>query len=159
MRSTKIRLLTGHLTVVPNEEMARSDIENIGRRLHIRRNENIAIPFDTPPENVEKALEIVRELLDDHEGMNPKYPPRDYFNKYNRDSLNLRIIYWYHPPNFWDFLAYSEKLNLAIMRQFEAEGIRFAVPTTKTFMTPGEQRRVDIRFGQSDADDEPQAEP
>ena len=37
LRSTKIRLLTGHQATIPNEEMARTDIENIERRPHIRR--------------------------------------------------------------------------------------------------------------------------
>ena len=32
LRSTRIRLLTGHQATVPNDELARSDIENVGRR-------------------------------------------------------------------------------------------------------------------------------
>jgi len=143
LRSTKLRLLTGHQAAIPNEEMARSDIENIGRRPHIRRTENIALPFDLPPQKVERALEIVREQLKDHEGMQADWPPRVYFNEFNRDSVNLRIIYWYHPAEYWQFLTFSERLNLNIMREFEAEGIPFALPSTKTFMTsdkPGVER-------------------
>ena len=142
LRSTKIRLLTGHQVAMPNEEMARSDIENIGRRPHIRRIGDITIPLDTPSDKVEKALEIVRRLLQNHEGMQPDFPPRVYFTEYNRDSLNLRMIYWYHPPNYWDFLAFSERLNLQIKREFEAVGVRFALPSTTTYLaaragTPG----------------------
>ncbi len=135
LRSTKIRLLTGHLATIPNEEMARTDVENIGRRPHIRRIQDIALPYDTPLDKVDKALAIVRGLLEDHEGMEPDFPPRVYFTQFNRDCLNLRVIYWYHPPNYWDFLAHGEKLNTEIMRQFETEGIRFAMPTTTARMT------------------------
>jgi len=139
LRSTKIRLLTGHLATIPNEEMARTDVENIGRRPHIRRIQDIALPYDTPLEKVDKSLEIVRGLLEDHEGMEADFPPRVYFTQFNRDCLNLRIIYWYHPPDYWDFLAHSEKLNTEIMRRFEAEEIRFAMPTTTTRMTAEEE--------------------
>jgi MscS family membrane protein len=45
LRSTKIRMLTGHLTTIPNEEMARCDIENIGRRPSIRRVSDIPVPL------------------------------------------------------------------------------------------------------------------
>ena len=38
------------------------------------------------------------------------------------------MIYWYHRPNYWDFLAFSEKVNLQIMEQLESEGIEFAAP-------------------------------
>ena len=137
LRSTKIRLLTGHQAAIPNEEMARSDVENVGRRPHIRRIEDIAVPFDTPPEKIQKALDIVRSLLDNHEGMKPEFPPRVFFNAFNRDSVNLRIIYWFHPPNYWDFLAFSERLNLQIMKGFGAEGIEFALPSTTTRFAPG----------------------
>ncbi len=141
LRSTKIRLLTGHLATIPNEEMAKTDIENIGRRLHIRRIQDLAIPYETSIEKVEKALEIVRTALTDHEGMDPDFPPRTYFTEFHRDCLNLRMIYWYQPPNYWDFLAFSEKLNVGIMREFEAAAIEFALPTTTTYMTqvPPEQ--------------------
>ncbi len=38
LRSTKIRtFLTNHLVAIPNDQMADSEIENIGRRGHIRR--------------------------------------------------------------------------------------------------------------------------
>jgi MscS family membrane protein len=94
LRSTKMRLLTGHLTTIPNDQMAGTDVENIGRRPHIRRLTNIKITYDTPPEKVEKAVSIVLEILDDHEGMDPEFPPRAYFNEFNPTSLNLIVMYF-----------------------------------------------------------------
>jgi MscS family membrane protein len=153
LRSTRLRLLTGHQVTVPNDEMGRCDIENIGRRPHIRRIADLAIPLDTPTEKIELALRIVRELLQNHEGMDAAFPPRAYFNEYNRDSLNLRIIYWYHPPNYWDFMAFSERLNLQIKRQLEAADISFALPTTTTHLAASENTSVVInspRIAESD---------
>jgi MscS family membrane protein len=155
LRSTKIRLLTGHVATIPNEEMARIDVENVGRRPHIRRTANIAIPYDTPPEKIEEALGIIRRLLENHEGLDPEFPPRVYFNDFNRDSLNLRIIYWYHPAAYWDFLAHSEKLNLDIKREFEAAGIPFALPSTSTYLSAGEEQPVSLKVDLEDGRDAP----
>jgi MscS family membrane protein len=129
LRSTRMRLLNGHQTTIPNDEMARIDIENIGRRPHIRRLTNIAIPFDTPLEKVERAVKIIQDILEDHEGMDPELQPQVYFNDFNRDSLNIIMLYWYHPPAYWDFLAFNQRVNKQIMAEFEKEGIKFALPT------------------------------
>ena len=139
LRSTKIRLLTGHQTTVPNEQMAGSDIENIGRRPHIRRLTNIALPYNTPLDKVQKAVDIIRNALDDHEGMDPEFPPRVYFNEFNPASLNIIVLYWYHPPNYWDFLDFNQRVNMQIMQEFEKEGIKFAFPTTTTYLAPDDQ--------------------
>ena len=80
LRSTRLRLLTGHQTTIPNDEMAKIDIENIGQRPHIRRLANIGITYDTPPGKIEKAVDIILKILDDHEGMNPKYPPPGFLS-------------------------------------------------------------------------------
>ena len=108
LRSTKIRTLEGHLVTVPNGELANKTIQNIGKRPYIRRIVDLTITYDTPPEKIDRALEIVKELLDNHEGMDEERPPRVFFNEFNSASLNLRGIYWYHPPNFWEFMAFSE---------------------------------------------------
>lgn len=134
LRSTKMRLLTGHQTTIPNDEMARIDIENIGRRPHIRRLTNISLRYDTPLEKIRKAVKIIDDILENHEGMDPEFPPRVYFNEFNRDSLNIIMLYWYHPPAYWDFLAFNQRVNTQIMQEFEKEGIQFAFPTTTTYL-------------------------
>jgi MscS family membrane protein len=132
LRSTKIRLLTGHMASIPNDLMAQSAIENVGRRPHIRRVSDIHIPLDTPRAKVEKAIAAIRTALDAHEGMDPDFPPRVYFNEFNSDSFNIRVIYWYRPPDYWDFLAESQRVNVEILRAFEEQGIRFTLPLRMT---------------------------
>lgn len=143
-RSTRVRTLTGHLVTIPNEKMAGTNVENIGRRPSIRRLTNITITYDTPPDKVEKALNKIREILQDHEGMHQDFPPRVFFNEFNDASLNIIMIYWYHPPNYWDFLAFNEKVNLKIIRAFEEEGIEFAFPTLTNYLAQDDRRPLHI---------------
>jgi MscS family membrane protein len=131
LRSTKIRMLDGALTSIPNEKMANLDIENIGRRTYIRRQTCLHLSYDTPTEKIEQAVSIIKEILDNHQGMQPELPPRVFFDEFNPDSLNIRIFYWYHPPKRWESLAFDEQVNLQIMRRFGVAGIKLAPPTSR----------------------------
>lgn len=157
LRSTRLRLLTSHQVTVPNDELARSDIENVGRRQCIRRVVDIHIPLDTPYEKVQAAVDIVRKELENHEGMDPGYPPRVFFFDFLPDAFTIRVIYWYHPPNYWDYLAFSESFNFAIFRAFEEQKIQFVLPRRITHspfdsekLPPAEQAE---QFGSGGASD------
>jgi MscS family membrane protein len=158
LRSTKIRLFAGPQTSIPNEKMATAEIENIGRRPYIRRVLNVTITYDMSPEKINRAVEILREILAVPEGPEsertdstgqladtaategeveqkphpneainqPDFFPRVYFNDLNADSLNILVLYWYHPPEYWDYLEHAHWVNVQIMERFKAEGIAFA---------------------------------
>ncbi len=133
-RSTRIRTLDGHLVTVPNGELANQMIQNIGKRPFIKRVMNVTITYDTPPEKVQQAVDILKELLDNHEGMDPEFPPRVFFNDFNDCSLNILAIYWYHPPAYWDFLAHAERLNMQLLKRYNEAGIEFAFPTQTLYV-------------------------
>jgi MscS family membrane protein len=142
IRSTRIRTLDGSLVTIPNGELANKSIRNIDKRPHIRRVLNLSITYSTPPAKLDRALQILRELLANHEGMRPDCPPRVYFSEFNPDALNIMVLYWYHPPDYWDYMAFSEKLNREILRRFNDEGIAFAFPTRTVYLAQsGEERR------------------
>ena len=145
-RSTRLRLLTGFQAIIPNEEMARLDIENVGRRPYIRRHANITITYNTPPDKIEKAVEIIHDLLKNHEGMSEELPPKVFFNELNADSLNIEVYYWYHHYDLWEFRALNHKFNLALMRAFEKEGIEFAFPTTTNYLTQEDGQPLNIKI-------------
>jgi MscS family membrane protein len=133
LRSTKLRLLNGHLVTLPNDQIANKEVDNVSRRTNIRRNAEIHVPLDTPCEKVERAVAIIREKLTDHEGMDPEFPPRVFFDEFGPEVFRIRFIYWYSPPNIWDFKAFGERLNFEVFRAFEAEGIQFSLPFRHSF--------------------------
>lgn len=132
LRSTKLELLTGHGATIPNEELARTEIENVSRRPFIRRILDLRIPLDTPSAKVDRAIQGIEKLLENHEGMPADFPPRVFFFDILGDAQLFRIIYWYEPPAYWDYLAFGQKLNLEINRLLEAEGITLLLPTRFT---------------------------
>jgi MscS family membrane protein len=147
LRSTKIREFSNHLISIPNDQMADAKIENIGKRKFIRRVSDLQIPIDTPREQVEKALGAIRAILQDHEGMDPEYPPRVYFTEFNPDSFNVHVIYWYTPPELWSYYAFCEKVNLQICQAFEEHGIQFSLPLRHSYWKhDDEQGPLEVKF-------------
>lgn len=147
-RSTRIRTLEGNLITIPNGELANKAIQNIGRRPYIRRVLNVGLTYDTPPEKVRRAIEIIKELLANHEGMRPELPPRVIFNDYTAYALNILVIYWYHPPDFWAFQAFNERFNLQLLERFNAEGISFAYPAQTIFLVNTPSSSTGISTGE-----------
>jgi MscS family membrane protein len=147
LRSTRIRLLNGHQVTVPNDELARTDIENVGRRPYIRRTADIHIPLATPRDKLEQAVAVIRNALENHEGMDPEYPPRVYFYDFDPGAFIVRVTYWYSPPEYWDFLALGERINFEIFRAFEEQGIQFALPTRVTHTSPDSREKpVEVKL-------------
>ncbi len=143
-RSTRIRTLEGHLVSIPNKQVADSRIENIGRRPYIRRVATFGVTYDTPLEKVRRAVEIIREVLDKHGHMHPDYPPRVHFVEYGDWSLNIRMMAWFAPPDYWEYLAWCERVNFDIMQRFAEEGIEFAFPTNTTYLAHDAKRALHV---------------
>lgn len=145
-RSTRIRLLNGHLVSIPNEKVVNSEVENIGQRPNIRWLSQIGITYDTSAEKVREAVSILREILQDHEGMHPDFPPRVHFNGFNDWSLNITVVLWYHPPEWWDFQAWLQQTCLEILRRFEAAGIDFAFPSRTLYLAGDDKRQLKLQM-------------
>jgi MscS family membrane protein len=56
------------------------------------------------------------------------------------------MYYWYHPPEFWDFYAFTQTVNLQIVREFEKEGIEFAFPTSTNYLTQADGQPLHINL-------------
>lgn len=154
VRTTKIRTLDGHQLTVPNGHLANMTIHNIGKRPFIRRVFDVTITYDTPPAKVDRALEILKDILDNHEGMHEDYPPKVYFDDLNADSLNLKCFYWYHPPDYWSYMDFTEWVNREIFRRFNEEGIDFAFPTQTIHLAGDKKRPLNVGVKNRDGEEQ-----
>lgn len=151
-RSTKMRTLAGELVTIPNSKIVDSSVHNIGRRPHIRRVIDVTITYDTPPEKVEQAVHIIRQILDEPEirgGFDMQHlPPRVAFDALNADSLNIKVFYWFYPPDYWQYMDHCQRFNLKLLRAFDEAGIEFAFPTRTLFLATDPKRRLPIDLPQ-----------
>lgn len=135
-RSSRIRTLQGHLVTIPNNTIANTAVENVGRRPFIRRTSNITITYDSGPEKTQRAVEIIKNVLSKISEVNSdsEKPPRVYFSDFNDWALNIYMSYWVKPPDYWLYQEVNERVNFEIMKRFEAEGIGFAFPSQTLYL-------------------------
>src|SRR6266536_4652715 len=125
LRSTRIRDGSGHVVSISNEEVARLDSEHVSRQSHLRRSEVLRLPVDTPPGKIRSFVELVRGLLENHEGFDPKFPPSVRIG-FSDNTVTVTIAYCYHPPNSAAFAALNEKITLQILEGMAKEGIQLS---------------------------------
>ncbi len=136
LRSTRLRTLDGHLITIPNANVANTAIENVSARPYIRKNFSITITYNTPPEKVAQAVDIIREVINSfpETSSDPNYSAKVYFDNFNDWSLNLLVYYWVKPADWWTYLETTHKINMEILKQFNQEGIEFAFPTQTIYL-------------------------
>lgn len=131
LRSTRIRHLDGYLVSVPNKTIANASITNISKRPNIKTVMNIGVTYDTPAEKVQRAMELIEQILRPH--------PRTAdliisFNKFESSSLNILVVHWWNSTDMKEYLAGFQKLNLELKRRFDAEEINFAFPSQTVYL-------------------------
>jgi MscS family membrane protein len=126
IRSTRIRTLAGRQVTIPNSNMASSPVENISSEPSRKVVMTLGLTYDTSPDAMRRALEILREIeaanADDTDG-----EPIIGFSGYGDFSMNVLFIYYIRKGA--DIIATQTKVNLAILERFNAEGLAFAFPT------------------------------
>ena len=151
IRSTKLRTLDGHLVTIPNSSIVSSSVENPARRPYIKRTINVTVTYDTPKAKIEEALAIIKNILEEDGIREPIHrrddnPPRVFFNDLNADSLNILVVYWHVPPDYWQYMAHAQRLNLRLIEEFERAGIEFAFPTQTLYLAGDEKRRLAVEM-------------
>jgi MscS family membrane protein len=152
-RCTRLRTANDHLVTIPNSTLINESIENVARRRTIRRSMNVAIPCSTPRDKVAEAVEAIREVLDEkeiRERIHPivgfeEFPPRVYFNDLSAQNLNIQVVYWYAPTDWWGYMAHSERVNYRIMEELERLGIELASPSRTLLVMNEPQRELTAR--------------
>lgn len=147
MQATHIRLLSGEMLIVPNMQFISNEVENLAMRKYLRREMNISLPYATDPEQVDRAIELINDVLRSDEIVNEgkcnldERPPSISFSDFGDYYLNLKVYYWYFigddgesiqrnsERGWFSYLKHCTIVNRAILRAFNKEDIKFAFPT------------------------------
>jgi small-conductance mechanosensitive channel len=126
LKTTRIRSLNGELVIFSNADLLRSRIRNFKRMQERRVSFMIGVPYDTPPDTVERIPTIIREAVEAQEQVRFD---RSHFTTFGESALTFETVYFVLTA---DYLVYSnihQAINLQILRQFAGAKIEFAYPT------------------------------
>ncbi len=131
IRSTRVRNLDGHLITIPNKTMGNATITNVQRRPNIKTQLDIGITYDSSPEKIQLALQILDNIYRTH--------PMTHdviicFNKFADSALNISVIHWWKDTDYKAYLAGMQAMNLQIKDQFDRAQISFAFPSQTVYL-------------------------
>lgn len=126
IRSTRIRTLAGRLVTIPNSMVANEVVENISSEPTRKIILNLGLTYDTPKEKMELAMKLLADIATKDEGVDEEKTALS-FNTFG--DFNLGIFFAYHIKKEADIMEVQSSMSLAILEQFNANGLEFAFPT------------------------------
>ncbi len=132
IRSTRIKTLAGRMVTIPNHKFTDSVVENVTAEPARKVRLDLGLTYDTTPEEIEKAIEILREVIVQHLGT--KEDTTVWFSGFGDFSLNVSAIYYVLKEA--DVTLTPGAVNLEILTRFNAAGLNFAFPTQTLLLHP-----------------------
>ena len=126
IRSTRIRTLEKKLVTIPNSKLTDASIENVSEEPMRRILLTIGLTYQTTPEKMEEALNILRKIHKKVKGVSPD-DITAYFDNFGAYALNINFIYFIKKEA--DIPATISEVNQTILNQFNEVGLSFAYPT------------------------------
>ena len=125
VRSTRLKTSAGRIVTIPNSKFADSPVENISIEPSRKIVLQLGLTYDTSPENMDKALDILGEIAAENNDLTGE--PTIFFSGFGDFSMNITFIYYIAKES--SIASTQNNINLAVLKQFNAAGLEFAFPT------------------------------
>jgi small-conductance mechanosensitive channel len=131
LKTTRIRALSGEQLVFSNSDLLKSRIRNFKLLLERRIVFGFGVIYSTAYEKLERIPAMVKEII---ESTPETRFDRAHFKEYGDSSLNFEVVYFVTRPEFNSYMDAQQRINLALFKRFQAEGIDFAFPTRTLYV-------------------------
>ena len=141
LKTTRLRSVNGEQLIFSNADLLKSRIRNFKRMQERRVLFLIGVTYDTPPDVIARIPTMIREAI---EAQSPVRFDRSHFSAYGDSALTFESVYFVLTADFLAYMNIHQAVNLTLLRQFAAEGIRFAYPTRTVVLQNPEVARAAI---------------
>lgn len=147
IKTVRVRSLSGEQIVFSNNDLLQSRIHNYKRMGERRVLFRIGVTYDTPVDKLRRAASIIREAIESQD--KTKFD-RANFSSFGDFSLIFEAVYFVLEPDYNLMMDIQENVNLALVREFEKEGIQFAFPTQTLYLQQsGSRKSADAAQGRA----------
>jgi MscS family membrane protein len=115
LRSTRIRTFDDSIVTLPNSNLISSSVENFGARRARRQRIVFRVHYDTPPDRIERFLEVVRAHLHDHPQVDDRRTVVE-LNEMNEPSLGVLVQCFFEADTFREEQRMRSELMMAILK-------------------------------------------
>ena len=126
IKTTRVRSLQGEEIVFPNTDLVGSRIQNFKRMKERRIVSVLGVTYETPADKVEAIPGMIAEVFGT---LDEARLDRAHFKSFGPSSLDFEVVYYVASGEYALYMDLQQKLNLALLRRFQSEGIEFAYPT------------------------------
>lgn len=125
LRSSRLKTLEGRIVTIPNAKFTDGCVENITLEPTRKVILNLGLTYDTPPENMQLAIDTLNNLLKDNTSLDGNHLVG--FNAFGDFSLGLIVVYYINKGE--DILGAQTNVNMEILKKFNELNLEFAFPT------------------------------
>jgi small-conductance mechanosensitive channel len=126
IKSTRLRSLSGEQIIISNADVLKSRLRNLGRMPERRVLFTLAIPYETPPAQLDRLPVLVRQAVAAAPDTNFVYCLLRNLGEY---ALNYEVVYFVSEPTTGlRYVEVMDSVNRGILAAFDRAGIRFAYP-------------------------------
>ncbi len=133
LRSIKIETLDGRIVTMPNSKVTDNPVLNISKEKGRRVKFYLGLTYDTQPEDIQKAKDILKDIITLNEHTQDAVIAFDSFGDF---SLNVLVLYWIQKGS--PIVQVQDEINMQILIRFNAEKLNFAFPTQSIILEKNE---------------------
>jgi len=134
LKTTRMRSISGEQLIFPNADLLKSRIRNFKRMTERRVVLQVGVEYGTPTETVAQLPAVFREVIEAVDGTRFD---RAHFFRFGPSSLDFEAVYFVLSADYLPYMDIQQRINLELMRRFEAQGVGFAFPTQTVWVRNG----------------------
>jgi small-conductance mechanosensitive channel len=135
LKTTRLRALSGEQLIFSNNELLKARIRNMGRMRERRVLFTLSVEYGTPPDVMARIPAMIREVVT-AEPMTRF--DRSHFSAFGDSALLVETVYYFLSAEYNAHMDAQQRIYVAILQRFQAEGIAFAFPTRSVVVRDGE---------------------
>jgi len=132
IKTTRIRSLGGEQVIFSNTDLTDSRVRNYmlmeKRRVLFR----IGVTYQTPLNKLKEISKIIENII---KNTKDTVFDRAHFFSYGDFSLIFEVVYYVIGPDYNKYMDIQQQINFAIKEEFEKQGIEFAYPTQRLYVS------------------------
>jgi small-conductance mechanosensitive channel len=125
MKTTRVRSFTGELIIFSNSELLKSRIRNYKRMTERRALLKINVAYNTPHKKLAAIPDMIKEIVEKQ--LDTRFE-RAHLRTLGTYACEYEVVFSVLSPDMILYLNVVQEVNLEIIRRFERERIKFALP-------------------------------
>jgi small-conductance mechanosensitive channel len=130
LKTTRIRSQTGEQIIVGNGDLLKSRLRNYKRMYQRRVAFNLDVPFDTPPDALARIPGVLEQIVS---AQKPVKFDRSHVSSFTESAVRVETVYFVLDPDYKMYMDIQQAINLEILRRFNEQQLRFALPSRTVY--------------------------